>query len=1015
MVRKTVTLVFCDVADSTALGERLDPEALRDVWSRYHAAARDVFERHGGTIEKFVGDAVMAAFGIPVVHEDDALRAVRAAVELRAAMTELNEELDAAYGVRLEIRTGVNTGHVVAGDPDHGEAFATGDPVVVAQRLEAAAGAGEILVGEATMRLVRDAVDAEALPPLELKGKAAPVPAWRLLDVEPGAAGWGRRPGSVLVGRESELARLGIELGFARAERTCRTITIVGEPGVGKSRLAAELVASLGDEALVLEGRCLPYGTGITYWPLVEITRRLDLDAVLADEPDGEAIRSRILEVTGRADSQSRSDEVYWAVRRLLETLARERPVVLVLDDVQWAEPAFLDLVEYLAGWCRGAAVLVCGLARSEFAEIRPNWPMLRLEPLAPRETVVFLESIAGPLDLAVTRRLRRATGGNPLFLEEMVRMLVEEHALVEREGVLTAEVDSLPVPPTIQAVLAARLDRLPAEERDVLQRAAVIGHEFWWGQIAALMPPEGAATVAGELQALVRKGLIRPDARALVAEDGFRFAHILVRDAAYESMPKQRRGELHERFADWLETRAHERPELDEILGHHLEQARALRLELRAGGPAEEALALRAFESLTRAGRRALGRGDMHAAQSLLERAVSPLAPGDPRRLELVPELALTLSEAGELAEAEALLSELLARAEAEVDELTRLGARIERAALRLKSDPRGGWDSDLGLVQASLPALEARPDPDARLHRTLARGWFLVGLVRGLWAGQIAHGEEALERARIHARAALDRRQETEIVGRLGFAAWSGPMPVDEAITRCATLLEGAEGDPFVEASCRRWLGSLLARQEHFDEARELIDEAVETYESLGAHINAAAAAAFGHADISLLEGDPRGAEDVLRRGYDALEQLGEVGYRASVAALLAKALQAQGRADEAEHYAALVEATASEQDIWSQVLYRLTGARLHAEAGLGAEAEAIAREALEIVADTDLLELHGDVLVVLGDVLRRGGREQDGRDRIEQALALYERKGDVVSARAARERLGARATPA
>ena len=287
MVRKTVTLVFCDVAESTPLGEQLDPEALRDVWSRYHATARNVLERHGGTIEKFVGDAVMAAFGIPVVHEDDAVRAVRAAVELRAAIAELNAELEQAYGVRIGVRTGVNTGEVLAGDPSQGQAFATGDPVVVAQRLEAAAAGGEILIGDATWRLVRDAVSVEPLPPLALKGKSEPVAAWRLLDVEPGAAGWSRRMDSPLVGRSSELARLGLELGRARAERSCRTITIVGEPGVGKSRLAAELVASLGRGRVVLEGHCLPYGNGITYWPLVEIVRALDLDAV----PRGRARR----------------------------------------------------------------------------------------------------------------------------------------------------------------------------------------------------------------------------------------------------------------------------------------------------------------------------------------------------------------------------------------------------------------------------------------------------------------------------------------------------------------------------------------------------------------------------------------------------------------------------------------------------------------------------------------------------------------------------------------------------
>ena len=1026
MVRKTVTLVFCDVADSTPLGERLDPEALRDVWSRYHETAREVLERHGGTIEKFVGDAVMAAFGIPVVHEDDAVRAVRAAVELRGALDGLNDELEGAYGIRIGVRTGINTGEVIAGDPEQGQAFATGDPVVVAQRLEANAGAGEILVGDSTYRLVRDAVTAEPVEPLVVKGKSATVAAWRLLDVEPGVAGVMRQMDAPLVGRAAELARLGVELGRATADRSCRVVAIVGEPGVGKSRLAAELVASLDEKALVLEGRCLPYGSGITYWPLVEVVQRLDLGAVLAAEPDREVIESRILEAIGRAEPRSRNDELYWAVRRLLETLSRSgardgagdesgtRPVVLVLDDVQWAEPAFLDLVEYLAGWSRDAPILVCCLARTEFAELRPAWTMLQLEPLAGSESAALLENLVGPLELEVARRLGRATGGNPLFLEEMVRMLVDEDRLVERDGRLVAELDSLRVPATIQAVLAARLDLLDEDERDVLQRASVIGQVFWWGAVADLMPPDQVGAVAGRLQALVRKGLVRPDHRTLAGEDGFRFTHILVRDAAYDSTPKRRRGELHERFADWVEARADERLELDESLGHHLEQARAYRLELGSPTDVTAALGERAAVRLARAGRRALARGDIHAARNLLQRAAALLSTDDPRRLELAPELGLAYTETGELARAEEVLSDLLSRSDPGVDEIVKLSAQIERAALRVKSDPRDGWEPDFQLVEAALPTLEALAEPDRRAHQALARGWFLVGLVRGLWAGQIALGEEALERARVHARASGDRRQEAEIVGRLGFAAYHGPMPIEAAVTRCLELLDAAESDKFVEASCRRWLGSLYARQSRFDEARKLIETASATYDELGARINAAASAAFGHADIEALKGDHHAAENALRRGYEALERLGEHGYRVSVAALLARALYEQGQNDDAARLVATVEEEASKHDLWSQVLFRLTHARLLADAGHEPEAEAKAREALAIVDRTDLLDLRGDVLLDLGDVLRRAGREDEARECSEQALALYERKGDIVSSDKARAILGASITP-
>ena len=498
MVRKTVTLVFCDVADSTPLGEQLDPEALRGVWSRYHDTARAVLERHGGTIEKFVGDAVLGVFGIPVVHEDDALRAVRAAVELRGELARLNDELEAAFGIRIGVRTGVHTGEVFAGDPAQGDPFATGDAVIVAQRLEATATAGEILVGDATIRLVRDAVTVEPVPALELKGKSEPVDAWRLLDVEPDVAGVARRMDSPLVGRAAELDALLAELERVVSDRACRIVTILGEPGVGKSRLAAELIASAGEDARVARR------------PLPAVRERDHLlapggdrprprpRAVLDGEPDGATVHERILEAVGRAEPRSRSDELYWAVRRLLETLARERPLVLVLDDIQWAEPAFLDLVEYLAGWSRDAPILVCCMARPDLAELRPAWAgtTIELAPLPREHARQLLENLAGPLDPDAADAVGRATGGNPLFLEEMLRMLVEDGLLVERDGRLEplAAVDSLRVPGTVQAVLAARLDRLGADEFAVLQRAAVIGQVFWWGAVADLSPPDGSA-----------------------------------------------------------------------------------------------------------------------------------------------------------------------------------------------------------------------------------------------------------------------------------------------------------------------------------------------------------------------------------------------------------------------------------------------------------------------------------------------------------------------------------------
>jgi tetratricopeptide (TPR) repeat protein len=591
--------------------------------------------------------------------------------------------------------------------------------------------------------------------------------------------------------------------------------------------------------------------------------------------------------------------------------------------------------------------------------------------------------------------------------------MLVEDGVLVERDGRLEplAAVDTLRVPETVQAVLAARLDRLGEDELAVLQRASVIGQVFWWGAVADLTTPDEVGEVAGRLQALVRKGLIKPDARTFAGEDGFRFGHILIRDAAYDSMPKRLRAELHERFAAWTERHAGESAELDEIVGHHLEQAYRFRIGLGPAGEPENALASRAADRLLRAGRRALGRGDVHAAKGLLERASELLAADDPRYAEVVPELGLVRTVTGEFGGAETVLSGLIEQEAA--SERARLAARIERVALRLRSDPRGGWEEDLRLVEAALPALEAEPRLDRHDHRALGRGWFLIGLVRGLWAGRVARGEEALRRARDHAAEAGDRWQEAEIVGRLGFAAWSGPLPVHDGIGLCVSLLESAPDDLMLEACCRRWIGCLVAREGRFDEARELVAAATAAYEELGSRLDAVSAAAFGRADVELLAGNLDVAEQALREGYDALGTLGELGHRASVAAMLARTLRASGRGAEAEEFVRHVELTASEDDIWSQILSRLTRTGLLADAGRLADAERVARDAEAIVAATDLLDLHGEVLLELADVLGRGNRERERRECVEQALELFERKGNLVAADRARAALEVAAT--
>ncbi|HEY6594936.1 MAG TPA: adenylate/guanylate cyclase domain-containing protein, partial [Asanoa sp.] len=587
--RKTVTAVFADIAGSTELGDRLDPEAVRQVLSRYFRTTRRVLARHGGTVEKFIGDAVMAVFGIPVVHEDDALRATRAAVEMADSLRTLNEELERRWEVSLEVRIGVNTGEVVTGDPSGGQGFATGDAINLAARLQQAAEPGEILIGETTRRLLGDRVTVAEVAPFLVKGKRGPVSAARVLAVASDSPSPSAIMGSPFVGREVELRLLRETFERCVAERACRVVTVLGVPGIGKSRLVRELLDEIRTGAGIVVGRCPPYGEGITYLPLLDIVRQLapagpaDLTALVEGEPEGDLIADRIAGAVGFSATSAPTAETNWAVRKLFEALARHRPLVVVLDDLHWAEPTFLDLIEHVAGSARDIPLMVVCLARPELLDARPGWQSasdnattVRLEPLADKEAAALLERglRAHVVDQQTGRRALEAAEGNPLFLEQLLAIQAEHG-------------EELGMPPTVQAVLAARIDRLPPAERTVVQRASVQGRAFSRRALAELVGERNLATLDATLGALQRRELVQPDPRAFGGDDGLRFAHGLIRDAAYRFLPKQTRSELHERLAIWLD-RAAGRPlgEQEEVVGYHLEQAYHYRAELGRVGP---------------------------------------------------------------------------------------------------------------------------------------------------------------------------------------------------------------------------------------------------------------------------------------------------------------------------------------------------------------------------------------------------------------------------------------------
>ena len=1024
--RKTVTIVFSDLKGSTNLGERLDSEALREIMARYFEEMQRVLERHGGTVEKFIGDAVMAVFGLPKLHEDDALRAVRAAFDMKTSLAKLNGELERRWGVQLANRTGVNTGEVVAGDQTD-QRLVTGDAVNVAARLEQAAPELEVLIGEPTYRLVRGAVEVEPVEPLELKGKSERVPAYRLLSVRSGAM-LPRRLDAPLVGREAELALLGDALARASAAGSARMVTVVAHAGVGKTRLLAEFLRSASREATVLRGHCLPYGEGITFWPLTEIVHDAGgigeddtpdqalakLRAVVADEPD--LVTERLATVLGLGEREFPVEELFWASRKLFESLARERPLVVVFEDIHWAEPTLLALIEHLVDNADAPLLVLC-TARPDLLEVHGEWSesasaqRVELQALSTDQAGALVDNLLGSeLDRGARRRIAEAAEGNPLFVEQMVSMWIESGLLVQRDGgwVPAADLSAVDVPPTIQALLAARLDRLNRDERGVIEPAAVVGRVFYRGAVETMTADELRAELDALLGALIRKEFVAPDHdTTLPGEDTYRFHHVLIRDAAYQGLLKRARADLHERAAEWLAAAMGPRVvEVEEIMGYHLERAFRYRDEL---GPLDDhahRVGVRASTLLGASGRRALARGDMPAAANLLRRASGLLPRTDPRRLHLLPDLGEVLLELGEFQEAEALLSEAILEGARAGDRRLETEATLVRLAVRFAGSPDSLGPSVVRDVERALAESEKLGD-----HRGIAKAYRLLGTIHGT----VAHYEEA-ERATLrtieHARLAGDQMLEVRNFPPYAIVSAYGPRPISEALERCEELLPAAQGDRRTQAVVLCVLSHLHAMQGSFDEARREYRRAQVMLDDLGVKV-LAASTSLDSGPVEMLAGDPAGAERELRRDLDRLEAMGERFLASSVTAYLAQAVVAQGRMDEAEALSRKCEEVVLADDAEAQSIWRRVRALAIVDRGEDRQAAKLAREAVEIIRRTDSPVLQADALVDAAEILQKAGWDAEGEPLLTEALDLYERKGDLVGAARAREALSRRAT--
>jgi class 3 adenylate cyclase/DNA-binding SARP family transcriptional activator/tetratricopeptide (TPR) repeat protein len=952
--RKVVTALLCDVMSSSEVGEELDPEALQGVLSRCFRELRSVIERHGGRMDRFTGDNMMGVFGIPRVREDDALRAVRAAAEIRERVPVVADEL----GVALTFRAGLNTGVVLSGGDEN---LAIGGAVNVAARLGQAAARGEILLGEETLRLVRDAVEVEPLEPLMVKGRSEPVRAVRLMTVDPLAPGLKRHFEVPLVDRERELGVLRGAWERTVDESGCHLFTLLGDAGVGKSRLVAELLDQVAEDAMVLSGRCLHYGEGITFWPLLEA-----LTAV------GEPAR----QVLDRLSSGGVAvpEELFLEVRRLLEALATDRPVILHIDDLQWGQPMLIDLLDHTVDLSRGAPILVLCSARPELLDERPGWgggklnaTTVLLEPLDTGDCERLLDQLGDGLHPDARARVIAASEGNPLFLEEM--------------AALTRERGTVAVPSTIQSLLAARLERLPHEERELLKRGAIEGEVFHRSAVGVLAGEQVRADLESRLAALVRKELIRPHSSTFQNDQAFRFRHLLVRDAAYDSVPKAIRTELHERFASWLEDNVPELAELDEIAGWHLEQTIHYQHELCRH--AEPAVARRAAQHLHAAGRRAGQRSDPAAARNLLERA-HRLAPGpDALRARIGVDLAEQLIEGAELARVDELL------AVAERNDETAAPAQL----IRLQWSMWAGTEDDRTSAELALPRLIAQL-AGAGEERALANA-HLVGVHQGWLAGRFAAANEQARLAAEHARRAGDDGLRSKAIGYFVGGLITGPESAETMADELAAL-ESEQLGAYAETFIHLAHGVLARLSGDFPEARQLMRAAIDRFMALG--INAMAGGCFHElAPTELQAGHPERALAALREGDAILAGLGEVGFRSTTQAMLALIHSSLGDHEAARRALELAEHLGDPKDALTQSMTNAVRARLALAAGDAEAAERCARTAVEYASRMDCPVAHGDAELELGRVIHAQGNTRDALEHARAALELFTAKGD------------------
>ncbi|WP_406447721.1 AAA family ATPase [Streptomyces sp. NBC_00876] len=984
--RRVVTVVFCDLVGSTALSGRLDPETLRTVTLRYFALMRARIEEHGGTVEKFIGDAVMAVFGVPARHEDDAHRALAAARGMVTGLDGLNAELEHEHGVRLAVRIGVNTGEVVVSvDPAARQALVSGEVVNIGARLEQHAGPGEILIGPATLSAAGPSAVTESAGSLSLKGVGVPVPARRLVALHEDDPERVRRFDTPFIGREQELAELRLLLRKLAADPRSHLVTVYGEAGLGKTRLLREW---LRDCPAYGEGRCRPYGETGTLAPLAEAVRQVlaavGEDAGLTGLPAHERTEAqqalRLLRTGLLADGtpSPSADDTLMALACLLDALSRERPVVLVLDDCHWASAPLLDLVDRLLDELdRSPVALVCA-ARPELLEAHPGWgsgrmrsASLMLTPLTREEAAALageLVEVAAHRQGTLEGALDRAEG-NPLYLEHLTAM--------------AAECDDLPL--TVHALLGARIDALPPEERTLLQLAAVLGREFRRAELTELATaehPGPTESAAGLLRGLVRRRLIEAGGRTLSTSSVLRFGSALVQETAYRGMAKKVRARRHEHAARLLVR--HEAG--DAAVGTHLARAHRLLTELGMHDDDTDVLRARAAALLTSAGAAALARSDLPWADDLLTQGLDLAAPGEPAAAEAARRLGETKVARGEPVRGRELLAGALDTADRAGDLLGAAHARLALTAL----DPRHGSAAD---VAGSALALFTVAGDDQGIARACVR----IAQDRQR-RGRHAEAETLLRRALDHADRADAEPERALALGAVGISLWRGPTPVGRAVARCEELLTAhGAGRPTVRATLACPLAVLLALQGRHDEARERLAEAARLAGGLGYAESALFVPLFA-AEVEALSGTPERRLALLDEAARAGRELGATGALPGIARERARILLERGEPAQAlalpgPREAGLPPAESADADGLR--------ARALALAGEPAAARACAERATAAAGDTDSPVVRGTAALDLAHTLRTLGLPGDAEREARTALRHFAAKGHRLGA--------------